>query len=72
MEESVTQVQGMDRKSCGNLRQSGDCRSDIGSGVGVTRPREVERDVHNHVFLTANHTAPSKFEQNLDGRQAVT
>src|SRR5262245_48969419 len=43
-----------------------------GVGASVVRVREVECDVDDHVFLAADHSSPSEFEEDLDGGNVVS
>lgn len=34
---------------------------------GISLLEQVKRNVHDHVFLAANHTAPAQFDQDVQG-----
>ena len=40
-------------------------------GVFLPRLHEIERDIHDHVFLTADHSAAAKLDQDFSRIDAV-
>ncbi len=50
---------------------AGSCRPSVGRGAVLSRSGQIQSDIDDHVFLSADHFAAPDLKQDLTGIQAV-